>query len=214
MAIWLTADHEERYPGARAAIFRARAAFEARLGLTPPHEASRQAQDVFDDAPNAVHVVEFVRDEVSFCFRLLPTIGPTLLKTVHAHLLGDAPAPAALDIWEWSGWAYSAPEGAESQCPGARLRRLHIAALELFAGLRLSAVSAQIDPLFITSLSQIGYQVAPLALPGRHNGRPLVPVLLTMNDETLDKARAHFNLLGAVLELGVLRPPPAPALYA
>ncbi len=213
MAIWFTAQQKDLRPGVLESIGRFRGACAERMGEAPLHKAELDGQDAFDHAPNALHVVEWAREAITFSFRLLPTIGPTPLAAARDDLLGGAPPPRDPQIWEWGRCAFAA-SGAQTVRANLHQRRMHVAALELFLGLRVRAVSALVHPSTITTLLEIGYRVQPLALPRRHAGRMVAPVLLHPREETLERARAMFEIFEPVLDIESTRPPAAPAIYA
>lgn len=213
MAIWFTAQQKDVRPGVLEAIARFRAACAARLGETPLHKAELEGQDAFDNAPHALHVVEWARGAIAFSFRLVPTIGPNQLAAASAELLDGLPPPCDPQIWEWGRFAF-AVSGAQSARSNINRRRMHIAALELFLNLRVRAISAQIHPSMITTFAELGYRVQPLALPKNHAGRMVAPVLLHPREDTLDRARARFEIFEPVLEIEAIRAPAAPAIYA
>ena len=86
-------------------MFRLRhAVFSERLKWTSLTPDGRE-RDIYDRL-NPVYLI--CRDpggEVIGCWRLLPTVGPYMLKDIFAHLLHGAPAPEAEDVWEISRFA-------------------------------------------------------------------------------------------------------------
>lgn len=86
-------------------MFRLRhAVFSERLKWTSLTADGRE-RDIYDRL-NPVYLI--CRDpfgNVIGCWRLLPTVGPYMLKDIFAHLLHGAPAPETEDCWEISRFA-------------------------------------------------------------------------------------------------------------
>lgn len=63
-------------------------------------------RDYFDDLPNVTYIIgSGETGEALACWRLLPTTGPYMLKSIFPELLHGQPAPQALDVWELSRFA-------------------------------------------------------------------------------------------------------------
>lgn len=68
--------------------------------------ASGKERDMFDDL-DPVYIVCEHEGDVLGSWRLLPTVGPYMLKNVFPELLYGMPAPEAPDVWEISRFAVS-----------------------------------------------------------------------------------------------------------
>jgi acyl homoserine lactone synthase len=65
-----------------------------------------QEIDEFDQGDLARYIVaKSPESGVDACWRLLPTLGPNMLRDVFPELLHGLPAPAAADVWELSRFA-------------------------------------------------------------------------------------------------------------
>jgi len=65
-----------------------------------------QEIDEFDQDDLAQYIVaKSPGSGVDACWRLLPTLGPNMLRDVFPELLHGLPAPAAADVWELSRFA-------------------------------------------------------------------------------------------------------------
>lgn len=62
-------------------------------------------RDCFDTEQTAYIIGKAADGQVDACWRLLPSVGPYMLKDVFPELLHGLPAPAAQDIWELSRFA-------------------------------------------------------------------------------------------------------------
>lgn len=79
--------------------------FHTRLGWDVATDEGLE-RDGFDDAASAVYILGKTPEQrVDACWRLLPTVGPYMLKDTFPELLHGQPAPQALDIWEMSRFA-------------------------------------------------------------------------------------------------------------
>jgi acyl homoserine lactone synthase len=64
-----------------------------------------QERDEFDAASTTFILAKSSSGSVDACWRLLPTVGPYMLRDTFPELLYGHPAPSALDVWELSRFA-------------------------------------------------------------------------------------------------------------
>jgi acyl homoserine lactone synthase len=104
----------------RVGMFRLRYdTFHTRLGWDVQTTPDGQEIDAFDEDPRATYILAKSREGVDGCWRLLPTLGPNMLRDVFPALAGGQPVPAAADVWELSRFAIAsdrlaAVEGADN----------------------------------------------------------------------------------------------------
>jgi acyl homoserine lactone synthase len=126
------------------------------------------------------------------CCRLLPTLGPNMLRDIFPFLLDGAPMPAAASIWEVSRFAIS------ERCAGTGFGFGNVPAAML-AGMFRFADSHSVDAL-------IGVTSAPIERMLRHLG---------LQVERLGTARRIGNVMSLAFRmpvtenLRVVGPPPA-----
>lgn len=94
----------------RDAMHRLRAkVFSERLGWAVTVTDEGHEVDEFDQLSSARYIIACAADGgVDACWRLLPTLGPNMLRDVFPELLHGQPAPAAADVWELSRFAVDA----------------------------------------------------------------------------------------------------------
>lgn len=104
----------------RLGMFRLRAeVFSQRLGWDVQLTDGGLEIDPFDQVDTARYII--ARDplgRVDACWRLLPTLGPNMLRDVFPELLHGQPAPAAADVWELSRFAVAADRVGASDSAG------------------------------------------------------------------------------------------------
>lgn len=104
----------------RLGMFRLRAeVFSQRLGWDVQLTDDGLEIDPFDQVDTARYII--ARDplgHVDACWRLLPTLGPNMLRDVFPELLHGQPAPAAADVWELSRFAVAADRVAANESAG------------------------------------------------------------------------------------------------
>lgn len=105
----------------RDAMFRLRAkVFSERLGWAVNVTEAGHEVDDFDQLSSAQYILARSSDGgVDACWRLLPTLGPNMLRDVFPELLHGLPAPAAADVWELSRFAVDASRLAEDDHAGS-----------------------------------------------------------------------------------------------
>lgn len=80
--------------------------FAERLGWDVKVTDEGLEVDEFDALPSARYILAESDDgHVDACWRLLPTLGPNMLRDVFPQLMHGLPAPAAADVWELSRFA-------------------------------------------------------------------------------------------------------------
>ncbi len=104
----------------RLGMFRLRAeVFSQRLAWDVQLTDDGLEIDPFDQVDTARYII--ARDplgRVDACWRLLPTLGPNMLRDVFPELLHGQPAPAAADVWELSRFAVAADRVGASDSAG------------------------------------------------------------------------------------------------
>jgi len=88
-------------------MFRLRSyVFRDRLGWNVQVTDDGLEIDEFDALERAHYIIARAEDAgVDACWRLLPTLGPNMLRDVFPQLLHGQVAPAAADVWELSRFA-------------------------------------------------------------------------------------------------------------
>jgi acyl homoserine lactone synthase len=91
----------------RDGMFRLRyEVFHERLGWEVHTTDDGREIDAFDSLPDARYIIARTPGQrVDACWRVLPTLGPNMLRDVFPELLHGQPAPAAADVWELSRFA-------------------------------------------------------------------------------------------------------------
>jgi acyl homoserine lactone synthase len=80
--------------------------FRDRLGWDVKVTDDGLEVDEFDAVPSAHYILATSAEgTVDACWRLLPTLGPNMLRDVFPQLLHGQAAPAAADVWELSRFA-------------------------------------------------------------------------------------------------------------
>lgn len=93
--------------------------FHDRLGWDVKVTEDGQEIDEFDEVPQAHYIIARAPDQqVDACWRLLPTLGPNMLRDIFPQLLHGQPAPAAGDVWELSRFAVASDRLAADECGG------------------------------------------------------------------------------------------------
>ena len=83
--------------------------FHDRLGWEVTTDNGME-HDEFDHADPVYVLAKGDEDEVLGCWRLLPTIGPNMLRDTFPQLLHGQQAPQQTDVWELSRFAVTVPK--------------------------------------------------------------------------------------------------------
>jgi acyl homoserine lactone synthase len=105
----------------RTAMFRLRHdTFVTRLGWVTPDPQGLE-HDKFDELPTVRYIIASdPLADVDACWRLLPTVGPYMLKDldVFRQLMHGEPIPCAGDVWELSRFAVAAEKLSADESAG------------------------------------------------------------------------------------------------
>ncbi|TWO73218.1 acyl-homoserine-lactone synthase [Caenimonas sedimenti] len=104
----------------RDGMFRLRyEVFHERLGWQVHTTPDGKEIDQYDALPDASYIVARTPDHrVDACWRILPTLGPNMLRDVFPELLHGQPAPASADCWELSRFALATARLASTEDAG------------------------------------------------------------------------------------------------
>jgi N-acyl-L-homoserine lactone synthetase len=154
------------------------------------------------DAVHPAYLIQRASDgRIQGCVRLLPSIGPTMLRNTFPILLDGTPAPASPTIWESSRFALDLPPGS----PKA-VRGLATATYELFAGMIEFGLSRQLTEIVTVTDARMERILRRAAWPLRRIGKPralgrtlAVAGYLEVSIESLARVRAVGGLQNPVL---------------
>lgn len=106
--------------GERVGMFRLRyEVFHERLGWDVRTTDDGLEIDDYDALPQAHYILARGPGErIDACWRVLPTLGPNMLRDVFPELLHGQPAPAAADVWELSRFALATDRLAAAENAG------------------------------------------------------------------------------------------------
>jgi N-acyl-L-homoserine lactone synthetase len=165
------------------------------------HTSGEMEVDSFD-ALHPAYLVQLATDgHVQGCVRLLPSVGPTMLRDTFPVLLSGHSAPSHCAIWESSRFALDVTTDA----PKGRLG-IARATYELFAGMiefglsrRLTDIVTVTDARMERILRRAGWPLRRLSNPC-HLGKTLaVAGYLEISTEVLAKIRDAGGFAGPVL---------------
>ncbi|MFB9266591.1 acyl-homoserine-lactone synthase [Bradyrhizobium erythrophlei] len=138
---------------------------------------------------------------VQGCVRLLPSLGPNMLRDTFPALLDGQPAPASPVIWESSRFAVDVASDAEKGKHG-----IARATYELFAGMIEFGVSRRLtDIVTVTDirmeriLRRVGWHLRRIGDPRKIGNTFAVAGYLAVSVEVLATLRKAGNLSGPVL---------------
>jgi acyl homoserine lactone synthase len=156
--------------------------------------------DRFDQADATYLICIDAAQAVQGCVRLLPTLGPNMLRDTFPSLLGGRAAPAAADIWESSRFALDPTEKPK------RVGSLAPATYELFAGMiEFGLARSLIDIVTVTDLRierilrRAGWPLRRISEPMTLGSTMALAGYLEVSVEALASVRAAGGIGGPVL---------------
>jgi acyl homoserine lactone synthase len=158
-------------------------------------------RDHFDNL-HPVYLLQRDRDSrVCGCARLLPSLGPTMLRDTFPALLHGNPTPASPAIWESSRFALDVPENSPKSAGG-----MAVGTYELFAGLvefglakRLREIVTVTDVRLERILRRASWPLRRIGPPVQVGNTQAVAGFLEVSRAALQRLRDGGGLKGPVL---------------
>lgn len=176
----------------RDAVFRQRLCWDVR-------ERNGLERDCYDLLGATYCLCVDQEEQVLGSWRLLPTVGPNLLKDVFAHLLGGNEIPCGPRVWEASrfavGTAERAPNGAVSEATAG----LIAAMLECGMNFGIERIVAVCDVRFERVLQRSGLRTSRYGDPCRIGNSIAVAGWFSVSEENLALVRNTNGLRNDVL---------------
>lgn len=171
------------------------------------HTCGDMEVDEFD-VLRPVHLLNrSVDGRIQGCVRLLPSIGPTMLRDIFAVLLDGQPAPRSSHVWESSRFALDVAKDATKARGG-----LAGATYELFAGMiefglsmRLSEIVTVTDIRMERILRRAGWPLRPIGASRPLGNTMALAGYLEVSTHALERVRGSCDIAGPVLWAPVLR---------
>jgi N-acyl-L-homoserine lactone synthetase len=189
------------FSDALSEMFRLRArVFKGRLGWAVSVVEDLE-RDEYDDLKPIYILQRDGEQRVCGCVRLLPTIGPTMLRDTFSELLHGTPMPCDLRIWETSRFAIDAPAASAVGAGGAALLTY-----ELFAGVVEFGLANNITHIVTVTDARLERILRRSNWPLHRMGDTIqigdtraVAGLLDISSDVLARLRSRGGLKGPVL---------------
>ena len=160
------------------------------------------------DVLRPVHLLHRSTDgQIQGCVRLLPSMGPTMLRDTFPILLGGQPAPRSDHVWESSRFALDLHPDAPKAAGG-----LAAATYELFAGMiefglsiRLAEIVTVTDTRMERILRRAGWPLRPIGKPRPLGNTIAVAGYLEVSTDALVRIRSAGRISCPVLWAPVMR---------
>lgn len=199
----ITADRYGAFFGDLAEMHRLRyRIFKERLGWDVEVSGDMEI-DEFDACQPAYLLQKDDEGRIQGCVRLLPTIGPTMLRETFPALLEGQPAPACRTVWESSRFGVDLTSRAEKT--GRCIAR---ATFELFAGMIEFGLMRQLADIVTVTDARMERILCRANWPLRRLGSPraigktlAVAGYLEVSRERLACVRDAGGLSGAVMRM-------------
>jgi acyl homoserine lactone synthase len=174
--------------------------FKERLGWDVQVSGDMEIDEF--DALRPIHLLQRgAEGRIQGCVRLLPSIGPTMLRDTFPILLDGAAAPASPTIWESSRFALDSQADAPKAAHG-----LASATYELFAGMIEFGLSRQLTEIVTVTdarmeriLRRAGWPLQRIGKPHALGNTLAVAGYLDVSAESLARVRGAGGLQGPVL---------------
>ncbi|MDE2111800.1 MAG: GNAT family N-acetyltransferase [Alphaproteobacteria bacterium] len=180
--------------------------FKERLGWEVETAGDMEA-DEFDALQPAYLLLRGFDGQIQGCVRLLPSLGPTMLRDAFPALLPNGPVPGAADVWESSRFALDIHRDAANAGGG-----LAAPTYELFAGMvefglakSLSRILTVTDVRMERILRRAAWPLARLGPPRAIGTTMAVAGYLEVSVAALKRLRKLGGLDGPVLWAPVVR---------
>ncbi|WP_316397817.1 acyl-homoserine-lactone synthase [Bradyrhizobium sp. 33ap4] len=160
------------------------------------------------DVLKPVHLLyRSMHGRIQGCVRLLPSIGPTMLRDIFPILLDGQRAPRSAQVWESSRFALDLPGDAPKAGGG-----LAAATYELFAGMIEFGLATELVEIVTVTDARMDRILRRAGWPLRSIGKPrplgntiALAGYLEVSTEALERIREAGRISGPVLWAPVIR---------
>ena len=197
----ISADRYEDFREELAEMHRLRLrVFKERLDWNVEADGDREV-DEFDRCAPVYLLQRDAEGQVRGCVRMLPTVGPTMLRDKFSFLLGEHPVPELPSVWESSRFALDVPVTAPKGTGGVAL-----ATYELFGGMiefglsrGLSEIVTVTDVRIERILRRAGWPLERVRDPMQLGNTVAVVGFLEVSHGALRRIRENGGLKGPIL---------------
>lgn len=143
-------------------------------------------RDEFDDVPEVAYMVaRSPMGSIDACWRLLPTLGPNMLRDTFPQLLYGQPAPAAADCWELSRFAVATDRAGTSNASVGPVSKALMAESVAFARSRgIVRYATVTTPVMERMLKHAGITINRLGPPMRIGIAAAVACIIEIDERT------------------------------
>lgn len=150
------------------------------------------------DNEDAIHLAKFKAGRIVSYTRLIPTSKPHLLSHVYPEIMDGHEYETGEDVYEWTRFSVDPEFG--------NLAKLNEETMFIFHGIAEYCVQQNIKhlivethPLYMTWLSEMGWDVAPISKIKRIEGKKVVAFTTAPTAETISIGRKMLSLNESVL---------------
>lgn len=184
--------------------------FVDQLGWEAVRRPDEREIDAYD-SDEAIHIALFGEKDGQRCVeaysRLLPTTRPHLLDDVYPQILRGASVPSSPDVYEWTRSSGMPRQDSSGYVYARSTGLVYLGVVEWCLAAGIEALTVEIHPVLVTPLSELGFDVYPLAAPSRlEDGTAIVPVIAHLTDMTLRTCQETFDHHAPVLPRDVPLP--------
>lgn len=143
-------------------------------------------RDLFDDVPEVSYMVaKSPAGSIDACWRLLPTLGPHMLRDTFPQLLYGQPAPAGVDCWELSRFAVATDRAGTSNAAIGPVSKGLMAESIAFAKARgIVRYTTVTTPVMERMLKHAGITISRLGPPMRIGVAAAVACVIELDERT------------------------------
>lgn len=171
--------------------------FVERFGWEAIRRSDGREIDQFD-TDTAIHLVlKNQADELVGYTRLLPTLGPHLLRDVYPELLDGAELPTGEKIFEFTR-CVAEPE--ESMLGVSASNILITAAVEYCVTVGIETLVVETHPKLVELMLYNGWDVRPLAAPRNVGNDLVVPVVADISAKSLLTHHSNYGVNGSLID--------------
>lgn len=144
-------------------------------------------RDVFDEVPEVAYMVaKSPEGSIDACWRLLPTLGPNMLRDTFPELLHGQPAPASADCWELSRFAVATDRAGTSNASVGPVSRSLMAESVAFALANgIARYVTVTTPVMERMLKHAGIRISRLGPPIRIGIASAVACFIEVDEQTM-----------------------------
>lgn len=153
------------------------------------------------DTPSAIHLAHFSNGRLAAYSRLIKTTEPHLLSDIYPELMDGKSYEVGPSIYEWTRFAVD-PAFANLTKLNEKTKYIFHGIAEYCIASGIKRLIVETHPIYISWLQEMNWNVTPISLPKKVDGKRVVVFQAEPSEKTLSTGRHMLNLSDSIVNYG------------